>query len=304
MLFIGGEGRSGSTLLDMILGQLPSVISCGEIRHIWDEALEQNPLCSCGAPFGLCSVWRRVGEVAFGGWDAPAVAEFVRLQRRLDRTKYIPAILLSRQLGWPSRWIRAYTDGLSRLYRGIQEVSGASVIVDSSKFPSAALLLALCGTIDLRVVHLVRDSRGVAYSWSKSVVKPDTSRPMPTYHPVAIGARWVYLNLAFSVLRAVGVPVMLLKYEEFVCSPQGTLQAVLEHLDEAHLARHLPEVFSGDRVALVKQPHIVAGNYNKMDRDIVFREDDEWRERMSWKDRLGVALVTWPLLWKYGYLRS
>src|SRR4028119_1802817 len=57
---------------------------------------------------------------------------------------------------------------LERLYRAIQRVSGAGVIVDSSKRFSYAVLLSLLPFGDLRVVHLVRDSRAVAYSWARS----------------------------------------------------------------------------------------------------------------------------------------
>jgi hypothetical protein len=39
------------------------------------------------------------------------------------------------------------------------------VVVDSSKRPANALLLAASDDIDLFVVHLVRDPRGVANSW-------------------------------------------------------------------------------------------------------------------------------------------
>src|SRR5438874_2616741 len=35
LLYVGGCGRSGSTLLDRMLGQVPNVCSLGEIGHLW-----------------------------------------------------------------------------------------------------------------------------------------------------------------------------------------------------------------------------------------------------------------------------
>ena len=69
--------------------------------------------------------------------------------------------------------IEAYRRILTKLYCAIQSVSGSQVIVDSSKGPRYAMLLNEIPEIDLRVVHLVRDSRGVVYSWQKKHVKPE-----------------------------------------------------------------------------------------------------------------------------------
>ena len=73
----------------------------------------------------------------------------------------VPAELLGSKLP------PAYEDALSRLYRAIREVAGKSVVVDSSRELSQALVLARIPSIDLRVLHLVRDSRAVAFSNSR-----------------------------------------------------------------------------------------------------------------------------------------
>src|SRR3712207_200886 len=74
---------------------------------------------------------------------------------------------------------------LERLYRAIQKVSGAAVIVDSSKRSTYAVLLSLLPFADLRVVHLVRDSRAVAYSWGRIKESPAVvgGRLMPRTSP-------------------------------------------------------------------------------------------------------------------------
>jgi hypothetical protein len=51
VLYIGGWGRSGSTLLDLILGQAPGVFSAGEVREIWQSGLVENRPCGCERPF-------------------------------------------------------------------------------------------------------------------------------------------------------------------------------------------------------------------------------------------------------------
>src|SRR4029078_5765586 len=83
VLFIAGWGRSGSTLLDRILGQVPGVFSAGELRHIWQRGVGEDRLCGCGEPFASCSVWRKVSEISFGGWEELDLDEVQSLRGRL-----------------------------------------------------------------------------------------------------------------------------------------------------------------------------------------------------------------------------
>src|SRR5690606_8994182 len=39
LVFVGGIGRSGSTLIERLLGELPGVCSMGEVVHMWRRAL-------------------------------------------------------------------------------------------------------------------------------------------------------------------------------------------------------------------------------------------------------------------------
>jgi hypothetical protein len=303
VLFIGSELRSGSTLLDVALGQLPSFQSCGEIRSIWREALPENPLCSCGKHFRECEFWRAVGDKAFGGWDSASTAKALRLATDLDRLKMAPLLLIHRI--WPglSGKVDAFVESISQLYLAIRDVAGSNVIVDSSKYPSTAILLSLTPSIDLWLIHLVRDSRGVAYSWTKNVVKLDTRKPMPIQTPFLTGTRWMYTNSMLHLAHRYGIPTIFVKYESFVQAPKQVILNILEAIHETHLEQHLEDVFVGDSIAVRKPAHIAGGNYSKMNRTPRLRLDDEWQHRMSWNQRAVVTALTSPLLWKYGYLR-
>ena len=64
---IGGWGRCGSTLVDMMLGQLPGFVSAGEVRELWLRGILENRPCGCGVPFRSCPFWTKVGDEAFPG---------------------------------------------------------------------------------------------------------------------------------------------------------------------------------------------------------------------------------------------
>jgi hypothetical protein len=83
VLCIGATGQSGSTLLSRLLGALPGFEAVGEVGRIWDKGLIENVTCGCGRPFRDCSFWSRVGDRAFGGWDAVDAAEAARLRDAL-----------------------------------------------------------------------------------------------------------------------------------------------------------------------------------------------------------------------------
>ena len=69
VLFIGGYARSGSTVLDILLGQSEGFCSVGELRFIWQRGFVEDQRCGCGETFSQCPFWTRVVDVAFGGAD-------------------------------------------------------------------------------------------------------------------------------------------------------------------------------------------------------------------------------------------
>ena len=89
---------------------------------------------------------------------------------------------------------------------------GADVVIDSSKHVSTALVLRHVPGIDLRIVHLVRDSRGVAYSWTKEVARPEVAngKLMPRVRPSVSAAWGNFFNGSFHGIRALGTPAAFL----------------------------------------------------------------------------------------------
>src|SRR5215204_7091410 len=106
-------------------------------------------------------------------------------------------------------------DVLEQLYRAIQRVSGAGVIVDSSKRLTYAVLLSLLPFADLRVVHLVRDSRAVAYSWGRTKESPAVvgGRLMPRMSPAQASRAWSIQNYPYALLSGLAY-LSRLRYED------------------------------------------------------------------------------------------
>ena len=306
VLFIAGWGRSGSTLLARMLGQVPGVFAAGELRDLWLRGVLENRLCGCGEPFRACPTWKEIGEAAFGGWDRLDVDDVAMLRRRLDRPWMVPRILGSRVAPELDGDVARYLDLLSRLYAAVRTTTGSELIVDSSKIPTSALFLRQIPGMDLRAVHLVRDPRGVVHSWQRRVERGDAGaadggeRSMIRYATAAASARYIGYNAAAHGLAALGVPSRFLRYEDLVTSPRTTVSRVLRFADVRTPATALG--FIHDGVAELRPDHTVDGNPMRLERGTVaLRRDEAWTNEMPARRRAAVSVLTAPLLAAYGY---
>lgn len=308
VVFIGGFGRSGSTLLERIIGELPGVCALGEVLHMWVRGVRDNELCACGQHFHDCAFWRSVGEEAFGGWQHVDVDAITRMHDRVDRTRLIPVDLVSGRLSARHAQARAYADYFARVYAAAAKVSGAQIVVDSSKHASTAYALrAAHDEVALRVLHLIRDSRGVAYSWTKQVARPEAAESgahpwMQRYSPGVSALLWDAHNLAFAALGRTGVPVLPVFYERFLAAPRDSLAAIA-----AFLGAELGDTdrFLDDGMVRLGSTHQVAGNPMRFRTgEMQLRSDEAWRTEFPKRPGRLVTALTAPLMLRYGYRLS
>jgi hypothetical protein len=306
---IAGTGQNGATLASRLMGELPGWVAVGEIARVWDKGLAENVGCSCGESFGSCPFWIEVGESAFGGWDEVDANEARRLvdalmlrRRRVPHACSLLMIVYPRLSRRHSRDVRDYLALTRRLFAGVLAVSGAEVIVDSSKWPAHVYALSRSTAFETRVVHLVRDARGVAYSNTKQVVRQGSRGDRPfriKQRPWKLSVRWTWINLSSHALRRLGVAVLSLRYESLVADPRAELTRVARFAGAPD-----PDLaFIGDGEVDLPAGHLVAGNRMRLARGRVpIRLDDEWRSRFPASQRRLVTMLTWPLLRAYGYV--
>lgn len=300
VLYVGSWSRSGSTLLDLMLGQIPGFVSAGEVRFLWDRGLLEGQLCGCGVPVPQCPFWRAVLDQAFGPGAGPDPAEMVALRDRVDGLGRLPLTAGPWRPTSLERDLRAFGAVLARLYGAIAQVAGAAVVVDSSKYAAYGRLVAGTPGLDLRLVHLVRDSRAVAYSWTRTkrlLEVADRERYMRVLPAWRSAAFWSLENVALELVRGAATRAAVLRYDELTAQPAAALQQTLGRLG-------LP----GDAGALADgqltlQPnHTVAGNPVRLGRgQIAIRADVEWRAQLPIGARRTVTALTWPLLLRYGF---
>ncbi len=303
VLFIGGLGRSGTTLLERVLGELPGVTALGEVVHLWQRDVVDDERCACRQRFSRCPFWSAVGQGAYGGWDNLDVQRVLQLQRTVDRTRHIPRLAAPWLPPATRAAVTEYVSHYERVYAAAAAQSGARLIVDSSKNASLAYCLRWSTAIDLRVLHLVRDARGVAYSWTKQVTRPESDGDeMTRYSPVHSALLWGAHNTAFALLGRRGVAVRRLRYEQLVARPRATTAALADWLELPAGPAQL-DYLTDERVTL-GPCHSAAGNPMRFTTGLVrLRRDDAWRTQLPPRQRRLVGVLAAPWLGRYGYLR-
>ena len=315
VLFIGGLGRSGSTLVERLLNELPGTFSVGETVHLWERGVRDGERCGCGDAFAACPHWTAVGKEAFGSWDDLDVDRIIDLRWKVDRSRRLPAIMAALRTGRTTTGQREYLAAMRSVLLASAKVAGRSLdrdpseicLLDSSKHLSTAALLATDPWLDLRVLHLVRDPRGVAYSWTKTVARPETDGElMPRYSVRRTAGRWVSDNLGFDALAGAGVPTLRVRYEDVLDDPARMVCRIAEFAGLDGDPRHDRLPFLAGRSAHFTTPmHSVAGNPLRFGGDRITLEiDDAWRTELPEKSRRTIERVTGPVLARYGYGRS
>jgi hypothetical protein len=306
VIFIAGSGRSGSTLLERMLGHVEGFFPAGELENVWHRGFQESQLCSCGKRFLECAFWTTVAENAFGGTDPHA--QLVDLHTHRNRIRSIPQLrfprLRTRQFAHD---LAEYQRALRLLYGAIAKTAGTTAIVDSSKGPAYAFLLATIAEIDLSVIHLVRDSRAVSYSWKKTVLRPeviDKEAYMGGFRPATTAGRWNVKNVLSELLRASAQNYVRIRYEDLVEEPQDTLAAVLTSV--APETADPPGFGEGpDSVSLPPRYHTVSGNPIRLVHDeLPIRPDRDWITNLDARSKRIVTALTLPLLVRYGYSLS
>lgn len=270
LVYIGGYGHSGSTLLEYLLAASPAVIACGEVASVLRErGRETNATagpksnCTCGRRPKDCPVW------------GP-------LQTAPDALK-----------GWTHARL-----SLALLERA--QAGHAAILVDSSKTPwlSVAMPFRLGRALgaDFQLVHLVRDPRAVCWSAVKKAERRG-ARPLMALRCVTAAAGWSIANLAcelFGLLHS--HQYLRLRYEDLARSPAAAMQNLFASL--------VPGMaWSGAGIGANDNRHQLYGN--RMRRRALslggIKEDAAWTSEMPPTYRALAGLLTFPLRRRYGY---
>jgi hypothetical protein len=310
VLSIVGTGRSGTTVLAAILGEVEGFFDTGELHWAWNRSLVDQPPCGCGRPPAECPIWSRVIEAGLGISAAEQVTERARavartttadedaVVARRSRFRLLRSVH-QREPAWPA--LERMRAVYGRLYAGLVEVTDARVFIDASKRPEDAAVVAGLDSIDHYVLHIVRDPRAVVFSWSRLKSSPDGKTVMQRIRLPRVVLAWLESNATVELLRR-HVPRdrwFSTTYENFAARPREVIADIIAFLGADGTAPFVTD----HRVALSINPTLLGNPDRFRTGQVDITPDEAWRSRMPRRRQLGVLLATLPLMHRYGYLR-
>lgn len=293
LLYISSLGHSGSTILDLLCGNLASVGSLGEAHFLSWQLLQGRVLddpqsfCSCGKYFDECAVWsvvlRTLSERSGvdivsrpKGYNLSVNRSIVRGSSNIHHRMLNAAVFLSNQTNYVRlgrRLCDLYRPGALRTWEMFDEIGSVlrtNWVVDSSKSLYRFLYLRKIRPQDTRLIVLVRGAEGYCSSSHHGLSDSLIAKRIKfwkKYHS------W-HLPAILKDLRH--EEILFVKYESLCKDPLGCLTQVSRFLD-------LPGEPTEEQTILVPyKKHTVQGNPIRLLKDpMKIRYDERWRVRLN-----------------------
>ncbi len=290
-LQICSAGRSGSTLLDLLLGSHSNIFSMGEIAHL-TKNISLNSQCSCGVQVTKCRFWCSVinelnsrikldiyhNPYSFDlGYIRPVIIKDVFHDHAGYKfRRWLFAALSYYRLKYNLSFADCILSPLKRshrntfmLYDAVRKISGRQIVVDSTKEYQRATWLYKSAPEKTRIILLTRDGRGVlCSSLKKGAVRLKEAV-----------ANWQrYYKRAVPVLENNIDPthIFQVKYEELTHNPQMVLQQICDFIGLT---------FEMSMLDFAQYPHhITNGNNMRFAKNSDIRADNAWQEKLSAAD--------------------
>jgi len=193
LVYIGGYGHSGSTLLEYLLTGCPEVVACGEVASVIRDRLKKTH-CTCGRRAEACPLWSQVlsADAPLSGKSHEALTLAL-----LERVGCEYALMID-----STKTALGHALAPFRLRRALGE--------------------------DFLLVHLVRDPRAVSWSAIKKTERRKMTVNRPLYCARVVLA-WSAANLACEIFgRLYPKQYLRLRYEDFVAAPRKTMDQLFQ----------------------------------------------------------------------------
>jgi len=309
-IYIMGRGHSGSTALDGLLGNARDCFGAGELI----PGLEPDiPLCSCGETIETCPFWQPIKTRLCD----PDPTRWRPLITNLIAQATIRRFLRTFWMRFDDPQKRSLVDDNRALLEAIAEQANARSVVDSTKEITRGLFLARF-LPSSRIIHLVRHPESTAESLVRRMnigtgYKFQGTRyfnqSLTPLFVAMMSATWTIGNLLCEIVRWTAPDrVMRVEYETLAADPVTTLERVCRFL-ELDGTEMIGRVERGETLAM---GHKIGGNGMRMQHEFRFHAATTSTNAQGTDSDRGLPplyrwicrLLTWPLLWRYGYLWS
>lgn len=287
VVYICSDTRSGSTLLDMLLGRHPLVTSVGELHHLYNylngtyfRQKVKEDTCACERKFCECPFWSRVireynaqnePEIKFAHtrFTVPdnfiaryffdffmATASLSKLKKRMSNNK-------------KDRFNKyaEIADTRFKLYNVINSISNTSYVVDSSKKIAGVKFLLAWQPKYFKAIFLTRDLRAIATSKFKR-------EPGSSLLVMMLQTMLFHIKLFLAVKTVPQKYRMVIRYEDVVTNPTEILKRIFLFLG----------IDTDSKIDLESyhESHVLGGSPHRLtNKKLKIYTDDRWKENKA-----------------------
>ncbi|ACV64768.1 sulfotransferase [Desulfofarcimen acetoxidans DSM 771] len=249
VIYIAGYGRSGSTLLEMIIGSNNKIYPLGELTNFDTIKHKDKAKCSCGKYLKECEFWRNIikeydlnNKIAING------------QKKL--------------------WALIFKNTPENIH----------YVIDSSKTARKnhfrPIRLAKLLGKNIYMIHIVRDGRGCIQSLIRgSNQKMENGEEPKIYFPVLRGTLgWMISNFSAHIFQILHKDKYLrIRYEDFTGDFENVMKKIGVFLDIC-FQEEIKRIKEANELPTI---HQISGNRLRSQRTISLRTDDGWKNSFS-----------------------
>jgi hypothetical protein len=290
---------SGATLLSFLLNAHPQIATVAEMDGPLKGSNVESYLCSCGQKIKACEFWDAVTRAMeergfpfdfadFGTrfeFAGPRLVQYLRLGS--TRIRLLDSIrdAIFQALPGEGQQLRAIVARNDALIDSILSITGKDVFVDTSKGALRLRSMHKFSRFDVRVIHLIRDVRGVVAS--------NLRRNKNTN--VQEGAiRWVKLHRQYERALALlpAESYIQVRYEDLCQDVPGTLKRLYEFCGVD------PEI---EVTNFRATPQHIIGNKMRLKAWSEIKPDEGWREELTAEQLQQINRIASKSSRQYGY---
>lgn len=293
--------------MEKLLQCQSSIQACGEMTNFFKVYGLSSSFCSCGQPLDQCAFWSNIAQKFFeSGFSLSQFPDYSKIQKKCEAHWTHGGSLFS------SKYQHMYARIMEPFWESVtRHCTESKFLVDSSKTaytrPFRPIAISQLEKFRMRIIHLVRDPRGVVWSVKKGLNRSlEAGKDIKTLFPVTRAvAGWMYANrVADRLQRYFGEKnYCLVRYEDLVEDPVYVLNRISTSwaIDLHKSIRVAHEAKSGSEIQIPLM-HQLTGNRMRFSTHLSIRPDYTWREQLNFKTNAIVKSITMPLIKKYGYV--
>ena len=261
ILYIMGTGRTGTTILEILLSNTPAIRGLGEVTKLFRDGFFRNETCSCGQPFSTCSHWKPVRD-QFLGMSCDDIRRCMDTVRFFDWHTNFFAHWAG--VGFEERF-QLYGTINDRIYRSMGESWEGRYLLDSSKYAGRALGLQRMYPGRVKILCMTRSPQGLISSFRKR----DAGEQKPKSLPNVVAYYSYVLLCCRLVARKRGMDVLHMRYEDLLQDPVRELGRIGNWLS-LDLSPSQGKIERNEPLA---RGHIITGNRLRRQRELRFSGD-------------------------------